>query len=458
MDAICEHLEAQSYGQIKNLIVNIPPRFTKTLLVSVFWPAWEWTWKPTSRWLCCSYDYSLAVRDSVKCRQLLRSDWYQSNWPLPFTADQDQKGLFVNAHNGHRKAISIGGMVTGEGGDHIVVDDPHNVQQAESDAIRDAAITWWKDSMQSRLNDAKTGTKTIVMQRVHQQDLVGHLLEHETTGWDHLCLPMEYELAHPFPSRTKLKFKDPRTIEGELLSPDRFDATFVAGLKQSMTDVAYAGQYQERPAPKGGSLFRREWFRYYGRRGNYYVLNPNLDDERVLDAKLQFKLVFLTADTASTEKNYSDYTAICAWALTRTYDLLLLDVLRAKMIIPKLKPAILTMVNLWNPRFVGIEEKNSGQGLVQDLRTTTGLNVLSLKPDASKVDRSQDAQIRMKAGQIYFPLSAAKTWLPQWESELLQFNAAQTYAHDDQVDCLSYAAIIAANRAASGKLGRPGAA
>src|SRR5215472_12763100 len=179
IDAIIEHLEAVTRGQIRNLLINVPPRHMKSLLVSVFWPAWEWIRHPERRWLYSSYAASLAQRDSVLCRRLIESPGYQQRWGRVFslTSDQNTKGRFDNSRTGCRLTTSVGGAVTGEGGDRIVCDDLHNVQEAESDSIRKNTVDWFDVVMSTRVNNPKTAAKVVVMQRCHQQDLSGHLLE-----------------------------------------------------------------------------------------------------------------------------------------------------------------------------------------------------------------------------------------------------------------------------------------
>jgi hypothetical protein len=178
IDAIIEHLEAVTYGQIRNLLINVPPRHMKSLLVSVFWPAWEWIRWPERRWLFSSYGAQLSIRDSVKCRRLIESPWYQSRWAGRFalTSDQNTKGRFDNDRSGYRLSTSVGGAATGEGGDRVVCDDPHNVQEAESDSVRKATLDWWDVTMSTRVNDPKTAAMLVIMQRCHEQDLSGHLL------------------------------------------------------------------------------------------------------------------------------------------------------------------------------------------------------------------------------------------------------------------------------------------
>jgi predicted phage terminase large subunit-like protein len=263
IDAMCEHLEAVSRGQIRNLVINVPPRHMKSLEVSVFWPSWEWgpRGRPETRWLYASYAEALSLRDSVKCRQVIQSPWYQENWGDRFSllSDQNEKGKYVNDKSGHRIATSVDGRGTGEGGDRIVIDDPHKVMEVESDTQRKRVIDWWDTEMTSRGNDPKTVAKVIVMQRVHEGDLSGHVLEQG--DWEHLCLPAEYEL----PTKkyfTLTGWKDPRRKEGELLWPERFGQPELKQLKK-MGSRAAAGQLQQRPAPADGDIVKRAWFKFY---------------------------------------------------------------------------------------------------------------------------------------------------------------------------------------------------
>lgn len=259
IDAICEHLEAVSEGRIRNLLINIPPRHAKSLLLAVFWPCWEWTVRPHTRWLFSSYAQQLSVRDSAKCRRLILSPWYQSLWGGKYKLNDDQnaKMRFENSSTGYRLATAVGAAATGEGGDIVAVDDPHSAQQAASDVQREAALVWWSETMSTRLNDAKTGRKVIVMQRLHERDLSGFVLEQG--GYEHLCLPAEYE-----PNRqcvTSIGWSDPRQEEGELLWPERLGEVEIEDRKRELGEYGYVGQFQQRPAPRGGGMFPVERFR-----------------------------------------------------------------------------------------------------------------------------------------------------------------------------------------------------
>jgi hypothetical protein len=196
IEAICEHLEAATRGEIDRLVINVPPRHMKTITVSVMWPVWWWTFAPHTRFLTASYGANLAERDAVRSRNLLRSPWYQERWPeLELKSDVNRTNRYENTHTGYRLATSVGGEATGEGGDVIIIDDPHKLEEALSAAARARVLDWHDGALGFRFNDPKTGVEVVVMQRLHERDLSGHLLDR---GYTHLCLPARYEPQHPF--------------------------------------------------------------------------------------------------------------------------------------------------------------------------------------------------------------------------------------------------------------------
>lgn len=254
IDAICEHLEAVRAGEIRNILINVPPRFMKSLIISVMWPAHGWIGSPSTRYLFSSYAQPLAIRDAVKTRRILTSPWFQARWGdrFKFSGDQNAKTRYENDQSGYRIATSVGGAATGEGGDYVAVDDPHNIFEVESDVVRGSALLWWDEVMSTRLNDPETGGRIIVMQRSHQYDLAGHVLEQG--GYTHLMLPMEFEPARK--CITQIGFQDPRKRDGDLLWPDRFPATVLADLKRPLGSYGVAGQLQQRPSPREGNMFK----------------------------------------------------------------------------------------------------------------------------------------------------------------------------------------------------------
>ena len=248
LDAICEHLEAVTSGQIRRLLINVPPGSMKSLLTSVIWPAWEWGPKGLAqmRYLGTSHKQDLAVRDNTKCRRLIQSNWYQHNWPLTLTGDQNAKTKFENDKTGFREAMAFTGM-TGSRGDRVILDDPHSVDDANSVVKLAGDVTTFREALPSRVNNEQSAI-VIIMQRLHELDVSQVALE---LGYDHLCIPMRYEESRP---ATCIGWIDPRTTPGELMFPERFSESQVVELETSLGIYATAGQLQQRPAPRTGGM------------------------------------------------------------------------------------------------------------------------------------------------------------------------------------------------------------
>jgi hypothetical protein len=259
IDLICEHLEAVSAGATTRLLINLPPRSMKSLLVSVLWSAWEWSRWPGLRYIFASYTDALAAKHSLDRRTVLQSPFYQTRWGdrVILAPDQNEKGEFLNTARGRMIATSVGGSILGKGGDRIVIDDPHNPTQIESDAQRDAAITHFK-TLATRLDDKKRGAIIVVQQRLHEQDLTATCLE--LGGYVHLCLPAEAE------ERTEIVFPSGRRLirePGDLLWPEREGRSELDDQKKVLGTAVYSAQYQQQPTPAGGLIFKREWFQFY---------------------------------------------------------------------------------------------------------------------------------------------------------------------------------------------------
>ena len=432
IESICEHLQAVANRSLTRLIINIPPRHMKSLTCSVIFPTWTWINQPHTQFLFASYSGSLSMRDSVKCRRLIQSPWYQKNWSSNYhlTGDQNQKARFENNHNGHRIATSVGGALTGEGGDIIVIDDPHNVKEAESDAIRQNVISWWDTAVQTRLNDPKTGAFVIIMQRVHQTDLVGHILSHaEDSGedWTHLCVPAEYEENHPHTFQTMLPTalhqSDPRTEEGALLWPNRFGQKELDRLKATLGAYASAGQLQQRPSPKGGGIIRRTWWRKWTK-------------EQELP---RFAYVLQSWDTAFSDKDVlkSSYSACTTWgvfALKNRYHLMLMHRFRERLPYPDLRRIAKDLFAEYGPDAVIIEKKASGHSLIQDMRQA-GIPVIQYSPDRDKVARAHTASILLETGLVWYP---DRAWAEEVIDQCASFPAGDG---TDIVDTVTQALI-----------------
>jgi predicted phage terminase large subunit-like protein len=440
IDAICDHLEAISLGVIRNLLINVPPRHMKSLLVSVFWPAWEWTRWPERRWLYSSYSSYLSIRDSVRCRRLIESAWYQRLFSHRFslTTDQNTKSRFDNDRSGYRLSTSVGGSVTGEGGDRIVCDDPHNVADVASDAVRKTATDWWDMAMSTRVNDPKTSAMVIVMQRCHQRDLSGHLLE--KGGFEHLCLPAEYEGAG---RATSSGFCDPRRQPGELLWPERFGPPEIAALKISLGSYAAAGQLQQRPSPAGGGIFKRHWFRFFQPRGaNLPPVIVRMPDGSVqlivaIEAPHQVDEQIQSWDCAFKDLDTSDYVVGQAWGRKGAF-FLLGHQIRARMDCPATVSAIREMTQRWP--YTGaklIEDKANGSAVISMLQHEIP-GILPVNPGGGKVARAQAISPLVEAGNVYLPHPDYAPWVNDFIEECVQFPNG---AHDDQVDAMTQALL-----------------
>jgi len=257
LDAICAHLEAVTRGEITRLLMNVPPGTMKSLLTGVIWPAWEWgpAGLPSKRFLSTAHMQTLAIRDNLKCRRLIQSDWYQERWPVNLTTDQNAKTKFENDSTGFREAMAFTSM-TGARGDRVILDDPLSADDANSDAALMAAELAFLETLPTRINNDQSSI-VVIMQRLHERDTSGLILAKELP-YTHLCLPMRFE-----PERactTSIGFTDPRTKPGELLFPERFAEPQVAELERTLGSYATAGQLQQRPVPRGGGLFKRAWF------------------------------------------------------------------------------------------------------------------------------------------------------------------------------------------------------
>ena len=275
LDALCDHLEAVTRGHIKRLLINFPPRCGKSNVTSIAWPVWVWAQSQTSfvsgpnvQFLCGSYNHTLALQHSNKARRLLQSPFFQHYWGDRFKllADQNSKGQYDTDHGGSRIATSVGGSLIGIGGSVILVDDPHNTESVESEAERETVMRWWTELSSTRLNDPNLTAIVVVMQRLHEKDVTGNILEKSSQDWTHLMLPMRYVPNRHCITRlspTRL-WEDPRhETRQELLWPERYDEKQVKRLEADLGPYMASGRLQQRPTPAGGGIFKDEWWGVY---------------------------------------------------------------------------------------------------------------------------------------------------------------------------------------------------
>lgn len=416
LDATCEHLEAVAAGQITRLLITVPPGSMKSLLTGVLLPAWEWGPKGAAhlRYLGTAHKQELAVRDSTKCRRLITSGWYQALWPVRLVGDQNAKTKFENDKTGFREAMAFTSL-TGSRGDRVILDDPHSVDDANSPAHLSAAVTTFREALPTRVNSDDSAI-IIIMQRLNEKDVASVALE---LGYDHLCIPMRYELERA--KVTAIGWRDPRKREGELMFPERFSEAQVRKLESSLGTYASAGQLQQRPAPRGGGIFRDEWWQYY-------QATP----------RIAWRGVW--ADTAQKAGEQNDYSVFQCWGRTEDGRAVMLDQIRGKWEAPEL----LTQARaFWAKhkavtdrgmlRSFRIEDKVSGTGLIQTLKRE-GIPVQGIqrKTGQDKISRAMDAAPSIESGLVLLPTAAS--WLSDFLGEVAAFPSAP---HDDQVDAMA---------------------
>lgn len=414
LEAISEHLEALVKGQIRKLIINMPRRCCKTSIASNILCPWAWAvLSPEIRFLYGSYSVELAIEANIKSRYIIQSDWYQRLWGDKFvlSSEVNTQKRFENNLRGFRGVTSVGGGVTGKGANVLLADDPNNVSDMDSEVDRNKTNNWWDRGMSMSLNDPNTGSLGIIQQRLHHDDLTGHLLVDQKSEWVHLCLPMEFESSRRSFS-APLKWQDPRQKDGELLWPNRISAELVEEMKMKLRYSEYliAGQMQQRPSPEEGGIFKRNWFQLYNQ--DY----PN------------FKFILQSWDTALTGIPHSKLETLnCSSACTtwgiwedehEVNQVMLLSAWKGMVEFPELHMMAKRLAynfedtnlkkplnkNGPKPHSILIEAKANGDSLAQTLRRI-GLNVTRFNPTpfGNKTTRARFVSHHAFAGTIWIP-------------------------------------------------------
>lgn len=314
LEAICDHLEAITFGELNpsRLLINVPPGFMKSLVTNVFWPGFEWgpMNMPHMRYVAFSYAASLTMRDNRRFLALLESKKYQDLYGDRFSLVKVGEELVSNDKTGWKLASSVGGVGTGERGNRVLVDDPHNVKEQESKVIREGTVAWFQESVQSRLNDLKKDAIIVIMQRVHESDVSGAIIE-SMPEYEHLCLPIEYDSERH--CETKIGWSDPRTEDGELAWPERFAEEELEVFKR--LPYLWAGQYQQTPRARAGSIIQRSYWQPWDAQAAHEFGVAISDDGT--PKYPAFEYVLASADTAYTEKEENDPTGLTIWGLFR---------------------------------------------------------------------------------------------------------------------------------------------
>lgn len=436
IDAMADHLEAACRREIRSLLINVPPRHTKTLIASVLWPAWIWVNDPSFRTLGAAYEATLAKEASIRARDLMHSPWYRNLNCKPdgspifrlagdgpdMKKTPDQQGWYENDRQGARKTVGVGGSATGKGGDLVLIDDPHNPEQALSDLDRARALRWYDRTMSTRLNNPKTGLRVLIMQRLHELDLSAHVMAQAMSASAedgdevvHLCLPAEFDRKRI--CTTMLGFRDPRTEDGELLCPERFDRKAINALKIVLGPIAAAGQLQQNPVPEGGGLYKRHWVKHWS------ILPRRFD--AILDSW----------DCSFKDEDDSSFVVGQRWGFVGG-DAYLLTQIRDQMDLPTTIQAVLNLAAL-KPKSSAklIEDKANGPGVISSVKRLVP-GILPVEPEGGKYARASAVSPFWASGNVYLPPVEEAPWVLALIDEICTFPRA---IHDDQVDSMSQA-------------------
>jgi predicted phage terminase large subunit-like protein len=429
IDAVCEHLEAVGRGQLRKLVINIPPGHMKSLLVSVFWPAWMWLHKPSWQSVFSSYAEDLVIRDSARTRAVLESEWFQEMFApeWEFRHDENRLDVFKNSAMGHRQCVTVGGRATGFRGDVVVCDDPINAVDVYSKAAREKVIRWWSKTMSSRLNDKRTGGRVLIMQRLHEDDLAGHLIA--AGGWETLVLPSEFDSKRR--ARTTIGFVDPREKDGELLFPVMFPREVLEEAKIDLGSDGYAGQHSQLPSPAEGAMLKRAWFqRRWRRRGE-----PDVEglETRMLPDK--FDRVIMVLDASFKKTDAADRVALGVVGKLGP-DRYLLDLTWGQMSFTETLRAFVDMAAAWpSAREKIVEDKANGTAVIDVLRKKLS-GIIAVQPIGGKDTRIAAVSPEIEAGNVWLPAFAP--WVSSFIEECIAFPKA---THDDAPDMLAHALL-----------------
>jgi predicted phage terminase large subunit-like protein len=415
IELIAAKLEACRRGDIRRLIINVPPRSLKSLCASVALPAWLLGHNPATPILCVSYAQDLSDKLARDCRGVMMSSWYQRTFNTRLSAQKQSVQEFTTTAQGYRMATSVGGVLTGRGADFIIIDDPLKPADALSEPLRRSANDWYDNTLFSRLNDKRTGCIILIMQRLHEDDLVGHILERE--AWEVLSLPAIAEQDETFSIETLYGRRQFARAVGQALHPARESLKVLRTIRATLGEYNFASQYQQTPAPLEGGLVKRSWFKTYTK----------------AELPERFDQILDSWDTANKPTQLADYSVCTTWGIKKK-QIYLLHVFRKRLGYPDLKRAVLEQAEIHRATIVLIEDKASGTQLIQEL-IKEGLRIVkAVKPEADKIMRFNAQTATIENGFVYVPQQAP--WLAEYIHEITTFPSAK---YDDQADSTSQA-------------------
>ncbi len=430
-ELIAEYLTLAARRTIKRLVINVPPRFTKSTMATIAWPCWVWTREPSTAWIFGSHNELLSTKHSRDRRMILSSKWFTDHWPsLQFSRDQNRMQQYQNTMRGEMVATSTGASVMGLGGDFIVVDDPHDPNQVLSEPVREQALDWYDQQLSTRLNDARTGVIVLIMQRLHMADLTGHVKGHG--GWTHVVLPFEAkedeDIIFPLTGRVHHRAK------GDLLHPARYDAAWYKSQLPILGSWGIAGQLQQDPVPVGGGIFKRAWWHMYGGPCPRPACNGV-----VHGVPSRFDDVVQSWDCAFKETDGSDFVAGQVWGRSKA-DFFLLDRVNDRMDFPATVIAVEALAAKSRQRWpegmaVLVEDKANGPAVISTLQHRVP-GLIPVEPGGGKVPRAHAISPLVEAGNCYVPHPQIAPWIHDYLEQMASFPKG---AHDDDVDATSQA-------------------
>jgi predicted phage terminase large subunit-like protein len=424
IEVMAAKLQAVRDGRVKRLIVAIPPRHLKSLAASIALPAWLLGHDANAAIVNVTYGQELSDKFARDCRAIMTASWYRALFATRLVSNRASLTELITTAGGFRLATSVGGVLTGRGADFIIVDDPLKPSDAMSESRRAALNQGFDGTLYSRLNDKQRGVIVIVMQRLHEDDLVGHVLKRE--GWDVLSFAAIAESDGKLVFATAFGPWDFDREAGDALYPERESLETLSQIRAAIGEANFAGQYQQTPSPAGGGMVKTAWFARY----------------RPEDLPQNFDRIVQSWDTANKPTELADYSVCTTWGL-KGPNFWLLNVLRKKLAYPELKRAVREQRELFSPAVILIEDKASGTQLIQDLIADGLSEVTRYAPDGDKIMRLFAQTATIENGFVHLPEAAH--WLAEYINEFMLFPNAR---YDDQVDSTAQALAWAKQRPA----------
>jgi predicted phage terminase large subunit-like protein len=412
IDLICDYLKKCESGEIKRLIINIPPRSLKSVSVSVAFPAWILGKDPTKKVICVSYSQAISNKHSIDCKQVIESPWYKNIFDTEVSKQENNKRKFMTTKNGFRLATSTGGSLTGEGGDFIIVDDPHNPAKIYSKNERAKCINWFENVLSSRLNNKQKGCIIIIMQRLHADDLCGYLLKYRCDIWHHLSIPVVADSPIKYYLFNKLYKK---MQKNEILNSKRDSHITIENIKKESGSIVFNAQYQQNPEIEKSSYIDVLKIPTYDKTG------INIKDMQI----------YFSVDTATKISDEHDYTVVSIIGEFQGF-YYILDLIRDRVQYATLKQKLIHAISQYFFATILIEDRGVGSALIQDISKLRNIKIVSINPKENKINRFMRIIGTLESGSLLIDKDA------KWKDDLLQeINSFPIGKHDDQVDTIS---------------------